>query len=120
VFGVFTGALVSQLVFGLLSLANLLVNICYLGGRGQTLGKKVAGVRLVRQDSGQPVGFGIALGRAFLHIADALPLAAGFFAPLWDEQRRTFADKIIGTLVIKAPAPGPGYPQQYGQPPHRW
>jgi uncharacterized RDD family membrane protein YckC len=110
-------------IFQLLNLVNLFYNICYLGGeKGQTFGKQVAGIKLIREDSGQPVGFGLAFGRALLHIIDALPLYIGFFAPLWDEKRQTWSDKIVGTVVVVAPKPGQGYqaPQQYGQMPRQW
>jgi uncharacterized RDD family membrane protein YckC len=110
-------------IFQLLNLVNLFYNICYLGGeKGQTLGKQLAGIKLIREDSGQPAGFGLAFGRALLHIIDALPLYIGFFAPLWEEKRQTWSDKIVGTVVIVAPKPGQGYqaPQQYGQLPRQW
>ncbi|RSM61604.1 RDD family protein [Kibdelosporangium aridum] len=104
-------------VGGLINLFNLFYNICYLGGvQGQTLGKKVAGIKLIREDSGQVVGFGLAFGRQFLHIVDALPIYIGFLAPLWSAKNQTWADSIVNTLVIVAPKAGQGYPQQqYGQ-----
>ena len=108
------------LVVELVALVNVFYNVAYLGGQGQTLGKKVAGIKLVREDTGQPVGFGLALGRAFLHIVDALPVFVGFFAPLWDEKRRTFSDKIVNTVVVMAGPPAPAQPSQYGQPPRQW
>lgn len=107
----------------LVNLFNVFYNICYLGGvKGQTFGKKVAGIKLIREDSGQPVGYGLAFGRAILHIVDALPIYIGFFAPLWDAKRQTFSDKIVNTLVVVAPKADQGYPvpQQYGQPPRQW
>jgi uncharacterized RDD family membrane protein YckC len=110
-------------VFQLLNLVNVFYNICYLGGvQGQTFGKKVAGIKLIREDSGQPVGFGLAFGRAFLHILDALPIYIGFFAPLWDVKKQTFSDKVLNTVVIVAPQANQGYqaPQQYGQMPRQW
>jgi uncharacterized RDD family membrane protein YckC len=110
-------------IVSLLNLVNVFYNICYLGGvQGQTFGKKAAGIKLIREDSGQPVGYGLAFGRAILHIVDVLPIYIGFFAPLWDAKRQTFSDKIVNTLVVVAPKAAPGYPapQQYGQPPRQW
>ncbi|MBE1467764.1 RDD family protein [Kibdelosporangium phytohabitans] len=111
----------------LVGLVFLFYNICYLGGtKGQSWGKKVAGIKLVREDSGQVIGFGLAFGRQFLHIVDALPLYIGFLAPLWDAKRQTWADKIVNTVVIEAPSAQQGYgaygqpQQQYGQPPQQW
>jgi uncharacterized RDD family membrane protein YckC len=117
-----SGAFVLIGLASLINLGNVFYNICYLGGQGQTLGKKVAGIKLIREDSGQPVGFGLAFGRAFMHFIDGLPLYLGFFAPLWEAKRQTWADKILNTVVIVAPQPGQGYqaPQQYGQMPRQW
>ncbi|MDP9183379.1 MAG: RDD family protein, partial [Actinomycetota bacterium] len=76
---------------------------CYLAGTtGQSTGKKIAGIRLVRELDGQLVGGGLAIGRYFVHILDSLPCLLGFLWPLWDAKKQTFADKILKTLVIKA------------------
>lgn len=72
------------------------------GTTGQSLGKQVVGTRLVGIANGQPVGFGLAIGRQFAHILDGLPLYIGYLWPLWDDQKQTFADKICSTVVIKA------------------
>jgi uncharacterized RDD family membrane protein YckC len=72
------------------------------GTTGQSTGKKMAGTRLVRAQDGQLVGAGLAIGRAFVHVVDGLPCYLGYLWPLWDKQKQTFADKILGTLVIKA------------------
>ena len=58
------------------------------------------GATLVRD--GQPVGFGLAIGRQFLHILDSLPFYIGYLWPLWDERRQTFADKVADTVVVQA------------------
>ncbi|MFE3102831.1 RDD family protein [Nocardia tengchongensis] len=90
----------------------LLAVVVYFGGlafiahqegtTGQTPGKKVAGIRLIREATGQPVGFGLAFGRKLLHFIDALPCYLGFLWPAWDEKKQTFADKAVGTIVVKA------------------
>ena len=72
------------------------------GTTGQSIGKQVLGTKLVRARDGQPVGFGLAVGRQFLHILDALPLYIGYLWPLWDERRQTFADKVVDTVVVEA------------------
>ena len=72
------------------------------GTTGQSIGKQVLGTKLVRARDGQPVGFGMAVGRQFLHILDGMPLYIGYLWPLWDERRQTFADKVVDTVVVEA------------------
>jgi uncharacterized RDD family membrane protein YckC len=72
------------------------------GHSGQSLGKAVLGTRLVGMGTGDPVGFGRAVGRQVAHLLDGLPLGLGYIWPLWDEQRQTFADKVCSTLVVQA------------------
>ncbi|GAB0108164.1 hypothetical protein JMUB6875_71730 [Nocardia sp. JMUB6875] len=71
------------------------------GTSGQTPGRKVVGIKLIREATGQPIGFGLAFGRRLLHIIDALPCYLGFLWPAWDDKKQTFADKAVGTIVVK-------------------
>lgn len=71
------------------------------GNTGSTPGQRVAGVRLVRETTGQPVGFGLAVGHYFAHILDGVACYIGYLWPLWDEKSQTFADKVCGTLVVR-------------------
>ncbi|HVF18779.1 MAG TPA: RDD family protein [Mycobacteriales bacterium] len=71
------------------------------GTTGQTPGKQVMKIRLLKEQDGQVVGFGNAIVRGILHIVDALPCLLGFLWPLWDEKKQTFADKIMKTVVVK-------------------
>jgi uncharacterized RDD family membrane protein YckC len=72
------------------------------GTTGQTPGRKVVGIRVLREADGQVLGPGAGIGRGFLHILDALPLLLGFLWPIWDRKKQTFADKIIKSVVVKA------------------
>ncbi|NUT46852.1 MAG: RDD family protein [Saccharothrix sp.] len=112
-------------------LGFMIYNSWYLAGTtGQSMGKKIAKIKLIKEETGQPIGFGNAFVRHLCHFVDSLPCYAGWFAPLWEAKKQTWADKIMGTVVVNAPeaaAPGGypgaggGYPQQqpnpYGQPP---
>ncbi|MDQ1584832.1 MAG: hypothetical protein QOH80_197 [Actinomycetota bacterium] len=75
----------------------------YQGGQtGQSMGKKMAGTRLLSEQTGQPIGGGLGIGRYFVHIIDSIPcIPVGYLWPLWDAKRQTFADKILKTVVIK-------------------
>ena len=84
-------------------LAFLVWNSGWQQGRsGQSLGKRMLGMRLVGAATGQPVGFGRAVCRQVAHLLDGLPLSLGYLWPLWDERRQTFADKLCSTLVVQA------------------
>lgn len=78
------------------------VGFGYLTGTtGQTPGRKVIGIKALREADGQVLGAGAGIGRQFLHILDALPCLLGFFWPIWDAKKQTFADKIIKSVVVK-------------------
>jgi uncharacterized RDD family membrane protein YckC len=79
-------------------------NMCYRQGiTGQSIGKKVVGLRLVGMETGAPVGFGMAFLRQLAHVIDGMPLYIGYLWPLWDPMKQTFADKICSTVVVLAP-----------------
>jgi uncharacterized RDD family membrane protein YckC len=90
--------------FGLLLF--FLWNSCYQQGlTGRSLGRRVTKTRLVKIGTGAPLGFGAALLRQLCH---GLEFGIGYLWPLWDSRRQTFADKIVGSLVIRAEE-GTGY-----------
>jgi uncharacterized RDD family membrane protein YckC len=72
------------------------------GQTGQTIGKGVLNIRVVRLDGIQPLGVGLSIARYFLHIVDGVPCLLGYLWPLWDEKRQTFTDKILSTVVVNA------------------
>lgn len=89
-------------VFGAIgTFAFFIWNLVRQGNTGQTVGKQLLKIRLLREADGAPVGPGLSIGRAFLHVVDALPCYVGFLWPLWDQKRQTFADKILTTVVVK-------------------
>ena len=69
------------------------------GRTGQSWGKKVVGIRLVREADGQPIGAGLAFVRDLAHVVDGF-FYLGYLWPLWDPKRQTFADKICSTVVL--------------------
>ncbi len=79
-------------------------NICIKQGKtGYSIGKGVLGIKLIKEETGQPIGAGMSFVRQIVHILDAIPCYLGFLWPLWDSKRQTFADKILGTVVIDQP-----------------
>jgi uncharacterized RDD family membrane protein YckC len=87
----------------LASLAWTAYNRWYKAGTtGQSLGKKVLNLRLVSEDTGQPIGTLMAFVRDICHIIDSVICLVGYLFPLWDAKRQTIADKIVRTVVIPA------------------
>ncbi|MHB8515029.1 MAG: RDD family protein [Dehalococcoidia bacterium] len=82
-------------------LVSVLAGYLYVGEAiGQTIGKRVCGLRVVTaQDWGAP-GAWRGLARLVLAIASLLPLGAGYMMILFDSERRAFHDRVTGTRVI--------------------
>ena len=105
--GIITGVIVTvlaQVSPSLVNDANLLVILVlgYLvGTTGQSPGKQLLGVKVVRVDDGQVSGVGSGIARQFLHILDALPLLLGYLWPIWDKKNQTFTDKILKTVSLR-------------------
>jgi uncharacterized RDD family membrane protein YckC len=74
------------------------------GNTGQSLGKRVAKIKLVSEATGQPIGAGTAFLRDLCHAADSVACSIGYLWPLWDDKGQTFADKIVGSVVVQADA----------------
>jgi uncharacterized RDD family membrane protein YckC len=92
-------------ILGLLAWLAALVFIIYNqyldGATGKSYGRQVAGTTLVRAADGQLIGGGMGVVRLLAHIIDGIPCYVGYLWPLWDVKRQTFADKIVGTYVLK-------------------
>src|SRR5665811_1731319 len=71
------------------------------GKLGQSLGKKVLGISVVRQDNGRFLG----AGAGFLRWLVAQVLGGICFLdylwPLWDEKKQTWHDKVVSSVVIR-------------------
>lgn len=88
-------------IFYLVGIAFAVYNRWYLGGQGQSLGKRALGMHLIKEQTGQPIGMGLAFARDICHVVDSAICYIGYLFPLWDQKRQTLADKILGTLVTK-------------------
>lgn len=68
---------------------------------GQTAGKKLLGLRVVRADGG-PVGGGQALFRETLgRLAAGFLLGLGYLWAVWDTDGQGWHDKLAGTVVVR-------------------
>ncbi len=78
-----------------------------MGNTGQSLGKKVLKIKLVREADGQPIGPLMAFVRDLCHNLDGWVCGLGYLWPLWDQKKQTFADKILSTVVVPGEATAP-------------
>ncbi|MFC9234094.1 RDD family protein [Streptomyces decoyicus] len=96
------GALIMITLAGLFTFAVALFLCAKEGKTGQTPGKKALNIRVLKETTGQPLGFGMAFVRKLCHAVDGPLCGLGYWWPLWDEKSQTFADKIVGTVVVKS------------------
>jgi uncharacterized RDD family membrane protein YckC len=85
---------------------------------GQSLGKQIAGIRVVR-DHGEPMTYGWALLREFVvrgllfgvlgSFFFSIPVLVDYLWPIWDESNRALHDMVVSTHVVRADPP-PGAP----------
>ena len=101
IIGIATRSAPVIIVLYLAAFAFSIWNYLRQGKTGQTIGKGVMGTYLVREADGQYIGGGLSILRAIVHIVDGIPCYIGYLWPLWDAKKQTFADKIMGTVVVK-------------------
>jgi uncharacterized RDD family membrane protein YckC len=88
------------LVYAILAFAYFTLLEGYLG---QTLGKMLLGIKVVREDNGEVPGLGAAAIRTVLRIIDALPFAylVGFISILISSKNQRLGDMAANTLVVR-------------------
>jgi uncharacterized RDD family membrane protein YckC len=69
-------------------------------GRGQTPGKRIAGVRVLRLD-GKPMSWWYSFERFGGYFASLTTGLLGFAQILWDRNRQGLHDKIVETVVVR-------------------
>lgn len=86
---------------------------------GSTPGKIVMGIAVVRSTDGRPVGMIRTLLRLVAHVLDGI-LMIGYLRPLWNLERKTFADSLAGTVVLRTDRPLPFAARREPGPPPGW
>ncbi|MCU1385025.1 MAG: hypothetical protein JWL71_3722 [Acidobacteria bacterium] len=71
---------------------------------GQTLGKMVAGIRVVQSDSEGTLDLGRAFLRTSMWVVLAVPAGLGFVSALFSRDHRGLHDRFAGTRVVRASA----------------
>lgn len=75
------------------------------GKTGQTFGKARIGIRLIRIETGQPIGAGYAFLRWFLaallgSITGSIFTIIDLIFPAFDDKKQRVLDKMLGTVVV--------------------
>jgi Mce-associated membrane protein len=95
---VFAGA--AALVFLLMAVNRLLLPTI----TGWSLGRALFGIAVKKRDV-SAAGLGRLALRDLAHLLDTAALLIGWLWPLWDRRRRTFADLLLRTEVLKVERP---------------
>jgi len=98
----------SNVVADLRVLSELALSFCYFGYlngvMGQTVGKRVMGIRCVDAETGEVIGFRRGLTRyavvAVLGLAFLIPAFIDALSPLWDVRRQAWHDKAARSIVV--------------------
>ena len=79
-----------------------LIYASYLGGSpsGQTVGKKLLGIRIIDFNTGRADRIRTGALRYVGQIISSIPCFLGFFWMLWDKEKQTWSDKIATTVVV--------------------
>ncbi|MEU8782895.1 RDD family protein [Streptomyces sp. NPDC048637] len=97
-----TGAIIMTVIAWLMIVGGSFFLMAKEGSTGQTPGKKALGIRVLKETTGQPLGFGMTFVRYLCRYLNGLLCGIGWLWPLWDDKSQTFADKLVGSLVVKA------------------
>ena len=72
------------------------------GTTTQSLGKSALNMHTVQLSNGQPLGFGVAVGRLLLLYVDFFICYIGVLWPIWDKDRQCLiSDKATKAVVYK-------------------
>lgn len=99
--GALLGGAITIGIVGYLVVAFIYIRA--LGRTGQTWGRKIVGIKVVGTTTGQPIGFGRALGRVlFAGFISGQVCYLGYLWMLWDSKKQTWHDKVVNSSVVKA------------------
>jgi len=89
-------------LYAVMALVGLAYFTYFEGSAGQTLGKKLVGITVVK-DGGRPATYADALVRTLLRIIDGqIAYLIGFILVLATENKQRIGDMLANTLVVKA------------------
>ncbi len=86
-------------------LGGILYYVLLEGGEtGQTLGKKMVGIRVVDARAAGQLGYGRAFIRYIGRYVSSVVLLLGYLWMLWDREKQTWHDKMASSYVVPAAA----------------
>jgi uncharacterized RDD family membrane protein YckC len=88
------------LYYAMFAVMNLVYFTWFHGITGQTIGKRILGLKVVRT-TGESMNLGIAFLRWVGYIISSSIFYLGFIWIAFDQKKRGWHDRIAGTLVIK-------------------
>jgi uncharacterized RDD family membrane protein YckC len=80
--------------------AALYMTVVLSWWKGQTVGKRMLGIRVVRLD-GEPITWWVAFERVGGYAAGVATGLLGFAQIWWDSNRQAIHDRIVGTVVVR-------------------
>ncbi|HEX2742411.1 MAG TPA: RDD family protein [Rubrobacter sp.] len=100
------GGQVGASLSGLAALGSFILVFAYYilleGFLGQTLGKMLLGIKVVKEDTGEVPGLGAATLRTLLRIIDSLFFyLVAFISVLASQQNKRLGDMVAHTLVVR-------------------
>ncbi len=98
-----SASLLTMFAGGVISfLITFVYHVSFWAWKGQTAGKLITGVKIIRTDS-SPLDGKHAVIRFLSYVVSALPLMLGFIWIAFDHKKQGFHDKIADTYVVKLP-----------------
>ncbi len=95
-------SLVSIMLIPILSILNIGYFVYFIGKRGQTIGKKALGIKVINTETQEAPGYLHAFLRETIGKAiSTMFFSLGYLWMLWDSQKQTWHDKIANTIVVK-------------------
>lgn len=73
---------------------------CEGGKRGQTLGKRAVGVRVIALDTGRSIGYRRAALRWFGRFVSTIVFFLGYLWMLWDSEKQCWHDNLANDVVV--------------------
>lgn len=81
-------------------IAYLVINIQFWK-KGQSIGKRLLGLRVVNVENYQPLGLGEMALREIIGKWISSVLIIGYIIALFDSENRTLHDRIVGSIVVE-------------------